>query len=238
MQKIFRKISGEQDTSVVRERIKDDIRNAICENKLSGGQKLIESEIALAFGVSRTPVRESLRQLEYEGLVVSIPNKGAIVSEVTTVSALKLFDTREVLEGLIARLACAHITAGEAYELLGLVERTESEIAAGHTDIGSRLYKEWRDSILFIAGNEYASKHLEACYAQLSRFKAFEGYNFGRLYIISEMKELVLSFMKNDIYESERIAKNHTRMDKDRFIFFLRSNNDAAAAKNSQTKFV
>ena len=61
-------------------------------------------------GISRTPVREALRQLELEGLATNAPRKGTVVNGISMKDALEMYDVREVLEGLAARLTCNNIS--------------------------------------------------------------------------------------------------------------------------------
>lgn len=95
------------------------------ENILSGVYKendeLREINIGKELGVSRTPVREALRQLELEGLVTIIPNKGAYVTGITQKDVRDIYRVRGVLEGMCARWATEHITEGQIEELEEIV---------------------------------------------------------------------------------------------------------------------
>jgi DNA-binding GntR family transcriptional regulator len=81
------------------------IRQAIVEGRYSPGQRLIEQRIGAEFGLSRTPVRESLRRLEAEGLVHSEPNRGAVVRSVSVEEIADLYGLRARLEAYAAELA-------------------------------------------------------------------------------------------------------------------------------------
>ena len=80
MEVTFDKIEN-NDLRPIRETVLREIRNAIFENRLKPGDRLVENVIASSMGVSRTPVREALRQLEIEGLAVNVPRKGTLVLE-------------------------------------------------------------------------------------------------------------------------------------------------------------
>ncbi len=88
----------------LRQQVEDAVRQAIVDGHLQPGQRLTERELTDRMGVSRTLVREALRQLESESLITVIPNRGAIVRELTAVEVQYLYDIRAVLEGLAARL--------------------------------------------------------------------------------------------------------------------------------------
>lgn len=88
----------------LRQQVVDRLRASIIAGQLAPGQRLIERELTSMLGVSRTVIREALRQLETEGLVTLIPNKGPVVRELTPDEARDLYNIRSRLEGLAARL--------------------------------------------------------------------------------------------------------------------------------------
>jgi len=88
----------------LRQQVVDRLRESIITGAVSPGQRLTERELTGMLGVSRTVVREALRQLETEGLVTLIPNKGPVVRELTRDEAQDLYNIRSRLEGLAARL--------------------------------------------------------------------------------------------------------------------------------------
>ena len=87
-------------TVLVREQLVDRLKEAIGDRRLVPGQRLIEREIVGWTGLSRSTVRESIRQLEAEGLVKSVPQKGAFVAELTLREAQELYEIRSILECL------------------------------------------------------------------------------------------------------------------------------------------
>lgn len=97
------------DKGSLRERIFDKIREDILAGNYKQNEELKEVAIGNDFGVSRTPVREALRQLELEGLVTIIPNKGAYVTGITAKDIEDIYEARSVLEGLCAKRAAKFI---------------------------------------------------------------------------------------------------------------------------------
>jgi DNA-binding GntR family transcriptional regulator len=83
----------------------EEIRQAIVEGRYHAGQRLVEKNLAEEFQVSRTPVREALRALESEGLILSLPNKGAVVRSLSTQDVYDIYDLRVRLESLAAERA-------------------------------------------------------------------------------------------------------------------------------------
>ena len=94
----------EKHAAPLRQQVLEALRSAIVSGQLAPGQRLTERELIEMTGVSRTVVRESLRQLEAEGLVEIIPNKGPVVRKLSAGEAQELYLIRAVLEGLAARL--------------------------------------------------------------------------------------------------------------------------------------
>ncbi len=94
-------------------RLIDAIRNGV----LAPGTRVREVEIADRFGISRTPVREAIRRLENEGLVVHVPRQGAVVKRMDRREITELYEMREVLEGTAARMAAQHASEMEIAEL-------------------------------------------------------------------------------------------------------------------------
>lgn len=85
----------------------------ILHGEVRRGEPLVERSIADLLGVSRTPVRETIRQLEKEGLVRIVEGKGAFVADYTIEDVIEIYQVREGLEPLAARLGCPHIPASD-----------------------------------------------------------------------------------------------------------------------------
>lgn len=104
----------------LRGQVFDKIRSDILDGKYKRGEELVESSIGKELGISRTPVREAIRQLELEGLVQLVPNKGAFVTGISEKDVRDIYLIRARLEGLAARMAAKNITP----ELLDAMEET------------------------------------------------------------------------------------------------------------------
>ena len=89
----------------LRGQVFDKIRSDILNGKYKRGEELVESSIGKELGISRTPVREAIRQLELEGLVQLVPNKGAFVTGISEKDVRDIYLIRARLEGLAARMA-------------------------------------------------------------------------------------------------------------------------------------
>ncbi len=99
-----------RDKYSLRGRVFESIREDILNGRYKQDTELKEAAIGAELGVSRTPVREALRQLELEGLVSIIPNRGAYVNMITAKDVQEIYEIRSMLEGLCARWATRSIT--------------------------------------------------------------------------------------------------------------------------------
>ncbi|MFO8089173.1 MAG: GntR family transcriptional regulator [Desulfatiglandaceae bacterium] len=95
------------ENSNLRDQIYEIIHDMILAREILPGEKILEEDLAIKFGVSRTPIRECLFRLEHEGIVEFIPRRGAFLRKYSEKKIAEIFDMREVLEGLVARLVAA-----------------------------------------------------------------------------------------------------------------------------------
>lgn len=117
-------MEGYQENSL-RSHVFRSIRDGILNGKYKEQEELREVALGKELGVSRTPVREALRQLELEGLVTIIPNKGAYVTGITQKDIQDIYEMRFMLEGLCARWATEHITEEQLEELEEIIFLSE-----------------------------------------------------------------------------------------------------------------
>jgi GntR family transcriptional regulator of gluconate operon len=109
----------------LREAALSAIRQAILRGDLAPGQRLVESDIAEQLGVSRAPVREALRQLETEGLVVSAPHRGSFVAELSATDLREIYTLRAALESLAVRI----VTEKASAETLAQLRQAVADMA-------------------------------------------------------------------------------------------------------------
>ena len=136
----------------LRSKIYHRLKNAILDGVYKPGESLIEMKLAKELGVSRTPIREAIRQLELEGLVSSIPNKGVVVEGVTMQDVEDIYDIRKMIEGLAARWAAEKITDEQLKELKDILDLmeffTDKENVEKFSELDSKFHE-----IIFKASN-------------------------------------------------------------------------------------
>ena len=92
--------------TITKEKVYNQLKEKILSNELSPGEWLVERNLCDEFEVSRTPVREVLRQLAVDGLVTMWPSKGYSVRKMSVENVIEVFQAREAIEGISANLAC------------------------------------------------------------------------------------------------------------------------------------
>src|SRR5579864_3211195 len=115
----------------LRDQVLEIVRGAILDFRYKPGQRLIERELIEQIGVSRTTIREVLRELDAEGLVTTIPQRGAIVVVPTPEEATDLYDVRASLEALAARRFVERASQAQFSALGGAVAAFEVAVSAG-----------------------------------------------------------------------------------------------------------
>mgnify|MGYP000416304575 CR=1 FL=1 len=123
-----------RDKYSLRGKVFESIREDILSGRYEQNTELKETAIGAELGVSRTPVREALRQLELEGLVSIIPNRGAYVNMITAKDVQDIYVIRSMLEGLCVRWATEHITQEQLEELDEIILLSEYHMDKGHSD--------------------------------------------------------------------------------------------------------
>jgi DNA-binding GntR family transcriptional regulator len=156
------------------------LRDAILDGVFKPGEKLLEAELCRQMGVSRTSVREALRQLEAERLVTIIPNRGPSVTQLTWKEAEAIYDARELLEGESAARFAERATAAEiarAKAALADFDRAVTmDDARGRLTYTQRFY----DLIIEGCGNPIIGEMLQSLFARINFLRARSMSREGR----------------------------------------------------------
>ncbi len=135
------------------QRLLDEIR----EGALLPGDRLREIDLSNRLGVSRTPVREAIRQLEADGLVTHVPRQGATVRSLSYAEVMELYEMRAVLEGTAARLAAR---AASDIELDELEVLNDQLAQAGTGPEAARINRVFHATLLDVAKNRFLAKSM------------------------------------------------------------------------------
>ncbi|MBQ8558831.1 MAG: GntR family transcriptional regulator [Tyzzerella sp.] len=196
----------------LRGKVFQKIRDDILKGRYEENEELRESTLGKELGVSRTPVREALRQLELEGLVKIIPNKGAYVTGITGKDVSDIYIIRSLLEGLCARWATEHITEEQIDKLEEIILLSEyhvnkkKELAAQVTKLDSEFHE-----VLYEASNSRILEHVLSDfhnYVQSARKMSVANQDRAEK-SIAEHKEILQAIKDKDADRAEQLANAH-----------------------------
>jgi DNA-binding GntR family transcriptional regulator len=137
----------------LRDVVREKIRARITEGVWGPGARLVERDLAEEFAVSRVPVREALRALESEGFVELLPRRGAVVRDLTRSVVADLFDIRQVLEALAARLVAERIDEEALARLAAVVEEGRRAVETQNHSWAGRVNTAFHETLLDLSGN-------------------------------------------------------------------------------------
>lgn len=211
-------------------RIQKSLAQDIIEGHLKPGHKLEEKALADKFGVSRTPIREALRELGARGLVEIIPRRGGIVAQIGIDRLADMLDAECELEGLCARLAAQRMTALEKGQLQDLHERGRALI--GHNDEMEylALNQSFHDLICQGAHNNTLAAVTRELRDRLAPFRQSQANDQGQRLIRShdEHTQITEAILRGDATAAYEVMRSHNARLSTGVINLLRSRTDGA----------
>ena len=155
----------------LRDVVFNTLRQAILRGELNPGERLMEIKLADKLGVSRTPIREAIRKLELEGLVLMIPRRGAIVAEITEKSLKDVLEVRKALEELSVELAYERITQEGILRLKEAAKEFERTLQSGDVTEYAEADVKFHDIIYFATENQRLIQLLYNLREQMYRYR-------------------------------------------------------------------
>lgn len=197
----------------LREQAADVLRNAILSLSLAEGERLVERELIERLGVSRTTVREALRELESEGLVEVIPQRGAVVSTISTRDATDLYAARVAIEELVVRRFIERADDATAQELLRVVE-AYAKVATDDHEVPEMLAA--KDEFYAVLGrgadSPALSQLLTGLQARVRVLRARSLSQPGRpVESARELEKLVAAMVARDADTATQLSGGHVR---------------------------
>lgn len=193
--------------------VEDRIREAISSGHFKPGQRLVERELCEQIGVGRTSVREALRQLEAEGLVVTVPHRGPEVSSISYEEARQLYEVRALLEGFAARSFAQRGDMAALEELraavAGFRQAAESADRAQLVAAKTRFYSVLMNG----AHNVFVKQSLTTLHNRITLLRVTSMTQQGRLAdSVSEIEAIFEAIAARDGDRAEQRAKHHIQM--------------------------
>jgi DNA-binding GntR family transcriptional regulator len=196
----------------LRQQVLDTLRKSIVEGRIMPGERLIERELTSSLGVSRTVVREVMRQLESQGLISVLPNKGAVVRELTLADAKDLYSIRAVLEGLAAGLFAKNATDAEIEKLEKALALTIKAYRGGNPKSILETKNRFYDVLFRGASSESLLSMLTALHARIWRWRALGLAHQNRSkkrsdQAVSSLKAMAVAIKKRNAAQAEQLAR-------------------------------
>ena len=198
----------------IQSRVTDRVRALIIEGTLESGAALSEVALAEEFNVSRTPVREALKQLQTEGLVVIRPRVGTFVTTPSRREINELFHLKQLLEGSAARLLALRGAVPELDQLKRNVTLADEAVLRGDVDGYAALVHEFHDLIIRGADNDKLAQHYRMMMNQLAYTRLVQTSlsKPGRLIESDAEHHHVLDIiLTKDGNTAERVMREHVR---------------------------
>ena len=155
----------------LRDVVFNTLRQAILRGELKPGERLMEIQLANKLGVSRTPIREAIRKLELEGLVLMIPRRGAEVAEITEKSLRDVLEVRGALEELAVDLACDRISNEDIQSLKEAAKQFEVALQGGDVTEFAEADVKFHDIIYLATDNQRLIQLLYNLREQMYRYR-------------------------------------------------------------------
>lgn len=207
----------------LRHSVVESIRNAIALGRFKIGERLPERELCEMTGVSRTLVREALRQLESEGLITVQPHRGPVVAGVTPEQAEGIYQVRAELEGLACELFVAKATAASRKALKDAFKQLKSDMGSGDPSVRVNAKNRFYQCLIEGAGNEALGQTLHLLNARITVLRATSLQVPGRAKAsLRELNDLVEALIAGDAAAARTAAVHHVRMAAEAAIAILR----------------
>lgn len=198
----------------LRQQVVQQLRQDILDGTLVPGQRLREMLLCERYGVSRTVVREALRQLESESLITMLPNKGPIVTVLTERDIRALYEFRTSLEGLAGELFARNASEGEAQELISLIEEMEASYV--HGDVASRGAAKDQFYALLLRGadNPVLEAALRGVHSRIGIFRHYAFVDEQRVAVsMAELRRIVdAAARRRDPALAREYCEDHIRL--------------------------
>lgn len=209
MDLLDRKKENRSLTTIIFEHIREDILNLRYEI----GEKLVEAKLAEEIGVSRTPVREALKQLELDGLVENLPNRGVIVKGISQQDIEDIYTIRIEIEGIAAKWAVERMSADDLDELKEIYELMEFYTAKNDPDRIFDLNTRFHETIYKTTKSRYLEYVLKDFQIFLRRTRMASLKTDGRLMVaLEEHRQILQAFIDNDSHMAYEKIVEHIRM--------------------------
>ena len=186
------------------------IKSGIKAGKFAADERLVEEALAGELGVSRTPVREAISRLEHEGLVIKVPQKGAIVRRTTREEIEEIFGLRALLESYAAALATKKMSDVVMRRLQGMIEKSERALANGNIKEYIQLNTKFHDLLYRASESAKLYQMINLLRDALYEYRVMllEMENMPQM-SLRDHKDMFEAMLRKDAQEVERLVREH-----------------------------
>ncbi|MDD5298419.1 MAG: GntR family transcriptional regulator [Rhodocyclaceae bacterium] len=218
------------------EQLRDAIEERIATGAYPPGQRLDETELATEFGVSRTPIREALIQLNSAGLVVMRPRRGALVASIEPRRLCEMFELMAELEAMCGRLAARRLSPAEQERLLAAHGACEQARNAGDPDAYFRLNEQFHQSIYGASHNEFLAEQALQLHRRLRPYRRLQLRVRDRLKVsFSEHDAVVRAIVAGEGDRAAELLRSHVVVQGERFADLIASLSQLPSAPTEKT---
>lgn len=196
----------------LRDVVFNTLRQAILRGEMEPGERLMEIQLAQKLGVSRTPIREAIRKLELEGLVIMIPRKGAEVAHITEKDMRDVLEVRCTLEELAVALACKNVTPERIMDLRAANKVFESAIVSKDVVNIVDADVQFHDTIYAMTYNDRLIQIINKLREQMYRYR-LEYVKDARTHsiLINEHNDIIQKLADKDVEGAKMFMRQHIR---------------------------
>lgn len=194
----------------LRDVVFNTLRQAILRGELKPGERLMEIQLANKLGVSRTPIREAIRKLELEGLVLVAPRKGAEVAQITEKSLRDVLEVRRSLEELAVRLACERMEPQRLSDLKEAEHAFEAVLGSDDITVVAEADVAFHGIIYVATDNERLIQLLNNFREQMYRYRVeYLKRTECHSQLLAEHRGIIRAIENKEAQEAARITCGH-----------------------------
>ena len=195
-----------QNHKPLREMVYEELKMQILTGAIVPGTRMMEVELANQIGVSRTPIREAIRKLEKEGLVVTEPRRGAYASQISTKDMVEILEVRQNMEGLAAFFAASRMQPEQLDDLKEVAEKYNRAVADGNMEDMITYDTRFHRIIVESCNNKILVQMIEQLQELVLRFRYIYYDDFKRAENMPEEHRLILDAIESGNADAAREA--------------------------------
>ncbi len=198
------------DVSTLPNRVYLILEEAILQGKIKQGDRLIEEDLAGKLGISRAPIREALRMMQKEGLIVISPRKGAFVNSISPEDIAEIYEVSSALEGLAVKLFCTRCPDEELKALQQLYAGMEEQVKKKNIVQYRKLNRQFHEALIHGSRNKRIKEICGILQKQISWFQNMNLSMQSRMEIsLQEHKHIIDAFLAQDPETAGNAACEH-----------------------------